>query len=54
MSFLWHFGCMHCRARRAELEAHRAELQKTGLHLVTLALGQPKHAEHYCGRLVPI
>ena len=37
----------------AELEQHRAELEAAGLQLVALALGEPKHAERYCGKLAP-
>jgi peroxiredoxin len=53
ISFLRHFGCIHCRARMAEVEQHRAELEAAGLQLVALALGEPKHAERYCGKLAP-
>lgn len=53
ISFLRHFGCIHCRARMAEVEEHRAELEAAGLQLVALALGEPKHAERYCGKLAP-
>ncbi len=53
VSFLRHFGCIHCRARLAELETHREVLHKAGFKLVTLALGEPKHAERYCGKLAP-
>jgi peroxiredoxin len=53
ISFLRHFGCIHCRARMAEVEAHRVELEAAGLQLVALALGEPKHAERYCGKLAP-
>ncbi|MEO8610865.1 MAG: peroxiredoxin-like family protein [Chloroflexota bacterium] len=53
VSFLRHFGCIHCRARLSELEKHLGELQAAGLQLVTLALGETKHAERYCGKLAP-
>lgn len=53
VSFLRHFGCIHCRARLALLEDHKDELRAAGLQLVTLALGEPKHAERYCGKLAP-
>lgn len=53
VSFLRHFGCIHCRARLSELELHRGELQAAGLQLVSLALGETKHAERYCGKLAP-
>jgi peroxiredoxin len=53
ISFLRHFGCIHCRARMSELEQHKDELEKAGLQLVALALGEPKHAERYCGKLAP-
>ena len=51
ISFLRHFGCIHCRARLAELEEHRDQLQSVGLQLV--ALGESKHAARYCGNLAP-
>jgi peroxiredoxin len=53
VSFLRHFGCIHCRARLSVLEKHRDEIQAAGLRLVTLALGEPKHAQRYCGKLAP-
>jgi peroxiredoxin len=53
VSFLRHFGCIHCRARLAELEGHKDEVRAAGLQSVVLALGEPKHAERYCGRLAP-
>jgi peroxiredoxin len=53
VSFLRHFGCIHCRARLAQLEAHKDELRTAGLQLVALALGETKHAERYCGKLAP-
>jgi peroxiredoxin len=53
MSFLRHFGCIHCRHRLAELEKHRTELTVAGFQLLALGLGEPKHAERYCGKLAP-
>ena len=53
MSFLRHFGCIHCRHRLAELEKHRDELTAAGFQLLALGLGEPKHAERYCGKLAP-
>lgn len=53
MSFLRHFGCIHCRNRMAQLELHKDDLQAAGLKLVAVALGEPKHAERYCGKLAP-
>lgn len=53
MSFLRHFGCLHCRHRLAELEQHRDELTRAGFQLLALGLGEPKHAERYCGKLAP-
>jgi peroxiredoxin len=53
ISFLRHFGCIHCRARLASLEQHKDELENAGLQLIALALGEPKHAERYCGKLAP-
>jgi peroxiredoxin len=53
MSFLRHFGCIHCRHRLAVLEKHQAELKAAGFQLLALGLGEPKHADRYCGRLAP-
>lgn len=53
MSFLRHFGCVHCRHRLAELEQHRDQLTAAGFQLLALGLGEPKHAERYCGKLAP-
>jgi len=53
MSFLRHFGCVHCRHRLAELEKHRDELTAAGFNLLAVGLGEPKHAERYCGKLAP-
>lgn len=53
VNFLRHFGCIHCRARLAELEQRHEDIQAAGLQQVALALGEPKHAERYCGKLAP-
>lgn len=53
VSFLRHFGCMHCRYRLAVLEENREQLNRAGLQLLAIGLGQPKHAERYCGKLAP-
>ncbi len=53
MSFLRHFGCIHCRHRLAELEKNRDQLTAVGFQLLALGLGEPKHAERYCGKLAP-
>jgi peroxiredoxin len=53
MSFLRHFGCVHCRHRLAVLEKHRTELTSAGFQLLAVGLGEPKHAERYCGKLAP-
>lgn len=53
MSFLRHFGCIHCRHRLAELEKHRDQLTAAGFQLLALGLGEPKHAARYCGKLAP-
>lgn len=53
LTFLRHFGCSFCRQWLSKLEARQAELTQAGLQVVALAMGQPKHAAHYCGRLAP-
>lgn len=53
MSFLRHFGCIHCRHRLVELEQHRDALTAAGFQLLAVGLGEPKHAERYCGKLAP-
>lgn len=35
------------------MERHHAELQKAGLQLLAVGLGEAKHAERYCGKLAP-
>ena len=35
------------------MESHKDEFTKLGLPVVAIALGKPKHAERYCGRLAP-
>lgn len=53
LTFLRHFGCIHCRSRLAELEQNKDALENAGLQLVAVGLGRPEHAAHYCGRLAP-
>jgi peroxiredoxin len=35
------------------LELHKEDFAKLGLPVVAIALGRPKHARRYCGRLAP-
>jgi peroxiredoxin len=35
------------------LELHKDELTTAGLQIVGVAMGQPKHAKRYCGKLAP-
>jgi peroxiredoxin len=35
------------------LELHKAELTNAKLQVVGVAMGEPKHAERYCGKLAP-
>jgi len=53
LSFLRHFGCIFCRQWLAQLEQHHAELQAAGVQLAAVGLGEPKHAQRYCGQLAP-
>src|SRR5262245_16265907 len=53
LTFLRHFGCLHCRYMLAQLEQHRDEIKAAGLKPVAVSLGEPKHAAHFCGKLAP-
>jgi hypothetical protein len=35
------------------LEQRKNDLQAAGLQLLAIGLGEPKHAERYCGKLAP-
>lgn len=35
----------------AQLESHKDEIAAAGLNLVAVAMGEPKHARRYCGKL---
>jgi peroxiredoxin len=35
------------------LERHKDDFAQAGLQVVAVALGEPKHARRYCGRLAP-
>lgn len=53
LTFLRHFGCIHCRSRLAELERHRDEFAAAGAQMLAVALGRAEHAARYCGKLAP-
>jgi peroxiredoxin len=44
---------MHCRDWLAQLEQHKDELRAAGLSLATIGVGEPRHAERYCGQYAP-
>lgn len=44
---------MFCREWLAQLEQHKPELEKAGLQIVAVGLGETKHAKRYCGKLAP-
>jgi peroxiredoxin len=44
---------MFCRQWLAQLEQHKAELTAAGVTLTAVGLGEPKHAQRYCGQLAP-
>jgi hypothetical protein len=44
---------MFCREWLAQLEQHQDEIRAAGLGLAAVGIGQPKHAQRYCGRLAP-
>lgn len=44
---------MFCREWLAQLEQHKDVLQTAGLRLAAVGIGEPKHAQRYCGLLAP-
>lgn len=44
---------MFCRQWLAQLEQHKDELKAAGVSLTAVGLGEPKHAQRYCGQLAP-
>lgn len=44
---------MFCREWLAQLEQHRELIQAAGLSLAAVGIGEPKHAQRYCGTLAP-
>lgn len=44
---------MFCREWLAQLEQHKDEIGATGLSLAAVGIGEPKHAQRYCGTLAP-
>jgi peroxiredoxin len=44
---------MHCRDWLAQLEQHQDEIRAAGLSLAAIGIGEPKHAERYCGQFAP-
>jgi peroxiredoxin len=53
LTFLRHFGCMFCREWLGELEDYQDDIRRMGLKIYSVGIGEPKHAERYCGRLTP-
>lgn len=53
LTFLRHFGCIHCRAWLAQLESNIEAFRNTGLQVVAVGQGETKHAQRYCGKLAP-
>ena len=37
----------------AQLESQKEDIAAAGMQIVAIGLGQPKHAERYCGQLAP-
>ncbi len=35
------------------MEQHHSELTAAGLHVAAVGIGEPKHAQRYCGELAP-
>lgn len=44
---------MHCRDWLAQLERHHDELRVAGLSVAAIGIGEPRHAQRYCGSLAP-
>jgi hypothetical protein len=44
---------MFCREWLAQLEQHQDALRTAGLSLAAVGIGEPKHAQRYCGTLAP-
>lgn len=44
---------MFCREWLAQLGQHKNELEASGLQIIAVGLGEPKHARRYCGKLAP-
>jgi len=44
---------MFCREWLAQLEQHKDQLTAAGLRIAAVGLGEPKHAQRYCGSLAP-
>ena len=44
---------MFCRHWLAQLEQHHTELREAGLQVVSVGIGEPKHAQRYCTKLAP-
>jgi peroxiredoxin len=44
---------MFCREWLAQLEQHKDQIRAAGLSLAAVGIGEPKHAERYCGQLAP-
>ncbi|MBL8057817.1 MAG: redoxin domain-containing protein [Anaerolineales bacterium] len=44
---------MFCREWLAQLEQHQDDLRAAGLSLAAIGIGEPKHAQRYCGSLAP-
>ncbi|MCS6909529.1 MAG: redoxin domain-containing protein [Anaerolineales bacterium] len=44
---------MFCREWLAQLEQHTEQITSAGLRIAAVGLGEPKHAQRYCGSLAP-
>lgn len=44
---------MFCREWLAQLEQHKDQITAAGLRIAAVGLGEPKHAQRYCGSLAP-
>ena len=51
--FLRHFGCIFCRERLSQLAQHQTDIEQAGLKIVAIGIGEAKHADRYCGNLLP-
>jgi len=53
LCFLRHFGWPFCRERLVQLEKSFPTFKDMNVRVITIGIGQPKHANRYCSKLAP-